>query len=169
MSQTPRHAPTSDAKPASDPAASPLPHDARHVMLSGSVMMLDLLRLYSKTLDLDADSIFILLYVVQQSMGEFLKDPGQVRAWVEVPVAQDARGWVSRRAVAEGTGQPRETVRRKMAVLAARGLIIEDENGCIRVRNDAPGHQGLLEFTRDFQACVERHSQRCALTVSTVQ
>lgn len=145
------------------PAATAMPPDVRPVVYSGAALTLDLLRLYSTALRLDADSIWILLYVIQQSMGEFLLDPEQARAWARAPIVDDAvRGWVSRRAVAEATGLPRETVRRKMANLAEKGLIIEDASGCIRVRNDGWEQQGLEDFVRDFQACVERHRQRCA-------
>lgn len=170
MSETPTRTPAASATSANTPAGAIMPADVRPVLFSGSALMLELLRLYTSALRLDAESIWILLYVIQQSMGEFLLNPEQARAWARAPVVDDAvRGWVSRRSVAEATGLPRETVRRKMAVLAEQGLIIEDANGCIRVRNEGWEQQGLEDFTRDFQACIERHRQRCALIVDYVK
>jgi hypothetical protein len=146
------------------PANSDLPASVRPVLFCGSVLMLDLLRTYSKALALDAESIWILLYVTQQSMQPFLLDPDQARAWSAAPVvADEVRGWVSRRAVAEGTGLPRETVRRKMAVLCRDGLLVEDEFGRIRVRSDGWEAEYLKDFADQISTAVDRYERRMAM------
>ena len=146
------------------PVGGDLPASVRPVLFCGSVLMLDLLRTYSKALALDADSIWILLYVTQQSMQPFLLDPDQARAWTAAPVVSDeVRGWVSRRAVAEGTGLPRETVRRKMAALCRDGLLVEDEFGRIRVRSDGWTPEYLKDFAGQIANAVDRYERRMAM------
>lgn len=146
------------------PADGDLPASVRPVLFCGSVLMLDLLRTYSKALGHDAESIWILLYVTQQSMQPFLLDPAQARAWSAAPVVSDeVRGWVSRRAVAEGTGLPRETVRRKMAVLCRDGLLVEDEFGRIRVRSDGWTMDDLKYFAGEIATAVDRYERRMAM------
>ena len=146
------------------PADGLLPATLRPVLFCGSVLALDLLRAYSRALALDAESIWILLYVTQQSMQPFLMDPAQARAWSEAPVVSDAvRGWVSRRAAAEGTGLPRETVRRKIAALSRAGLLVEDEFGRIRVRADGWEATYLQSFADQITQAVDRYEQRLAM------
>jgi hypothetical protein len=146
------------------PPDGDLPATLRPVLFCGSVLMLDLLRTYSKALALDAESIWILLYVTQQSMQPFLLDPDQARAWSAAPVvADEVRGWVSRRAVAEGTGLPRETVRRKMAALCRDGLLVEDEFGRIRVRSDGWETDYLQDFADQISNAVNRYERRLAM------
>jgi hypothetical protein len=146
------------------PSDGDLPATLRPVLFCGSVLMLDLLRTYSKALALDAESIWILLYVTQQSMQPFLLDPDQARAWSAAPVvADEVRGWVSRRAVAEGTGLPRETVRRKMAALCRDGLLVEDEFGRIRVRGDGWEADYLQDFADQISTAVDRYERRLAM------
>jgi hypothetical protein len=146
------------------PPEDDLPATLRPVLFCGSVLMLDLLRTYSKALALDAESIWILLYVTQQSMQPFLLDPDQARAWSAAPVvADEVRGWVSRRAVAEGTGLPRETVRRKMAALCQAGPLVEDEFGRIRVRGDGWESEYLQDFADQISTAVDRYERRLAM------
>ena len=69
----------------------------------------------------------------------------------------------TRRAVAESVGLPRETVRRKIAQLVQRGLLVEERRG-VRTRS------GVLEerLNVEFAAALIREIQRGAADLAKI-
>ncbi|MEQ1608390.1 MAG: hypothetical protein ABL956_05395 [Hyphomonadaceae bacterium] len=69
--------------------------------------------------------------------GTLVVGPAAPRDLIEAPLPPEAlRGSISRLAVADVTGLPRETVRRKINQLLASGLLIEDAHEQIKVVRD---------------------------------
>jgi len=147
-----------------------MPAMLRPMLFSGSALMLDLLGVYGRALDLDAESIWIILHVTQRSMGSFLLNPDTAKAWHRASVVSDTvREGISRRAVAEETGLPRETVRRKAANLVAQGILIEDAFGRLRIRSEGWTTEGLEDVARQVDEAVERYRARCETIASLVR
>ncbi len=66
--------------------------------------------------------------------GTVVVGPAAPRDLIEAPLPPEAlRGSISRLAVADVTGLPRETVRRKINQLLASGLPIENAHGQVKV------------------------------------
>ncbi len=80
--------------------------------------------------DGDLEMCAILIAIACASTSGALRDP-EVYADLDDPrpVPQEYHRPVSRRAIAASTGLPRETVRRKIAQLAERDLVIEGPDG----------------------------------------
>ena len=82
--------------------------------------------------DVDPASLLILLTVYVASIQRTLRQPGEsVIDQGEDAIAAHFFQPISRRAVAEATGLPRETVRRKINALIDKGLILEEEAGVV--------------------------------------
>lgn len=149
---------------------SGLPAHLRPRLFAGAELTLELFRIYSAALDLDIESIWILLCVTQESMGSFVLDPERAKIWNGAEIVSDAvRAPLSRRAVAERTGLPRETVRRKMATLTERGLLMVDDFDRVRVQSSGWTAEALEAFAEKIQSAVDRHQDRIDAIESTVQ
>jgi len=147
-----------------------LPPRLRPRLHAGAELTLELLRIYSAALSLDIESIWILLCVTQQSMGSFVLDPDRAKVWNGAEVVSDAvRSPLSRRAVAERTGLPRETVRRKMAAMADQGLLMVDDYGGVRVQSSGWSVGALEDIAARIEAAVEQHQDRLGVAAGKVQ
>jgi hypothetical protein len=126
--------------------ATPIPWDFRWRTVVCSEA---LLRIFNAALDLfgdDLESTLIYLCVCCACVSGALRDPALI---IEPPpsglMPPEYYRPVSRRAIAASTGLPRETVRRKIAALVARGDLIATQGG-VRIR------YGLLdEDPRSFR------------------
>ena len=79
----------------------------------------------------DYEAILIYWSVVVASVGRYLRNDDQTKL-IEIdggPLPEEAHHPVSARAIAEATGLPRETVRRKIAALVAGGYLAQDSRG----------------------------------------
>src|SRR6185503_13319377 len=79
----------------------------------------------------DYEAILIYWSVVVASVGRLLRNEDQVRL-IEgggAPLPPEEHHAISARAIAEATGLPRETVRRKIAALVADGYLAQDSRG----------------------------------------
>ncbi len=80
---------------------------------------------------LEIEEIVILVCVAEATMRPLVVGENESLLRSEFP-ADDVRGWISRRLIAERTGLPRETVRRKVRRLIDRALLDVDEEGHVR-------------------------------------
>lgn len=110
----------------------------------------------------DLETSVIYIAVACASVSGALRDPAvQARLNAGEPVPDDMRQPVSRRAIAESTGLPRETVRRKIAVLVEKGFLVEDGGG-VRTPPDPLLQHRNLEFVREVIHELERAPARLA-------
>ena len=74
----------------------------------------------------------IFMLISTSSMQRFMRDPQRDRAYHDVtPLPAKYRGSISRRRIAESLDLPLETVRRNVANLIARGVIVETGRGLL--------------------------------------
>ena len=115
----------------------------------------------------DLESFAVYLAVVTAGSGRVLRDPELLVRYADAqPFPEEQRLGVSRRAIAESLGLPRETVRRKIAKLIASGDVFE-EDGLVKARSPVIGRHGSRAFTfgviREFEragAMLQRYPDR---------
>jgi DNA-binding transcriptional ArsR family regulator len=141
----------------------PIPSHLRPTVFATNELLLDLIYLLQSYTKTDLESLLILLCVTDATMRPFMHETVPTQALIETPKPSDEiRGAISRRMVAEKTGLPRETVRRKTQELADVGLVRIDEDDRIRIeqRLDEPdfarvveeGHKVVVRYIRRLQS-----------------
>jgi hypothetical protein len=92
--------------------------------------LLRIMRAAGDTYGHDYEAILIYWSVAIASVGRILRSD-DLNMLIESggPLPEEAHHPVSARAIAEATGLPRETVRRKIAVLVAAGHLAQDSRG----------------------------------------
>ncbi|NEX95286.1 helix-turn-helix domain-containing protein [Caulobacter sp. 17J65-9] len=110
----------------------------------------------------DLETSVIYIAVACATVSGAMRDPAVLELLdAGQPIPDEARQPVSRRAIAESTGLPRETVRRKIAVLVEKGFLIE-EGGGVRTPPDPILHHQNLKFVRELVHELERAPARLA-------
>lgn len=130
------------------PVSAPIPAHLRPIAFAASEVLLDLIYLLQSFAKVDLESLHILLCVTDATMRPFMLDPSAAHRMMTVErPPNEVRGAISRRSIADKTGLPRETVRRKTAELAELGLLQIDDDGRIRSAQDMsnPQFQRVLE------------------------
>lgn len=81
---------------------------------------------------LRAEEYQIFLLIVMSTVQRFARGPGDNEALMDrTPLPPDESGSISRRRISETLVIPFETVRRTVAGLLARGMIVERRRGCL--------------------------------------
>ncbi len=141
----------------------------RNIRLKGAIACESLLRLFSLSARLTGDlqSSAVYLAVISASVSAALRDP-LVRAKyaTDIPLPDDMRRSVSRRAVAESLGLPRETVRRKVAALIGSGHLVIEGDG-VRATGPVLEHGDNLQFAIDVLREFDRVSAAIRRTDDT--
>lgn len=120
-------------------------------------LILDLNYLQQTFCKVDLESMHIIMCVTDASMRTFMLDPETREAVMTTVNPPDSiRGSISRRTIADKTGLPRETVRRKISELAELGLLQIDAAGRVRAsqllgdpalqRTLEGGHAAILRY-----------------------
>lgn len=107
----------------------------RPINFAGIELLLDLLY-YVRNFygDVDLETLLVLLCVSDATMRPFMLDALQAQKVMPLPKPpDDIRGSISRRAIADKTGLPRETVRRKTLELTEKGFLMVDANDRVRI------------------------------------
>lgn len=114
-----------------------IPPETRPRVYSSVALLLDLMHIAREATALDHESIMIACAVNEYSMRPLLAGPGAPLDLVDLAEPpEEFRAGITRMAVAEITGLPRETVRRKINILIESGWLFEDPDGNVRaVRN----------------------------------
>ena len=87
-------------------------------------------RAFADALDLDPTSVAIFLTVSVTNIQRIARDPTTAPGLRhDAPMPEHMMTGISRRRIAESTGLPRETVRRRVGELIARGLLCETAGG----------------------------------------
>ena len=117
------------------PTIGSVPAHVRPINFAGIELLLDLLY-YVRAFygDVDLETLLILLCVSDATMRPFMLDSAQAQNVMQLPKPPDEiRGSISRRAIADKTGLPRETVRRKVLELVEKGMVIVDADERVRI------------------------------------
>ena len=93
--------------------------------------LLRLMRAAGDTYGHDYEAILIYWSVIVASVGRYLRNDDQVKLIESggAPLPAEEHHSISARAIAEATGLPRETVRRKIAAMVADGFLAQDSRG----------------------------------------
>ena len=131
------------------PVAQPMADTPRNFRLKGLVVCDALLRLARIVSDIygpDLERFVVYLAVISAGVSGFKRDP-ELRSLYsdQDPLPDQYRLAISRRAIADSVGLPRETVRRKIAQLIADGLLVE-EGSLVRARSPVVEQGRNLEF-----------------------
>lgn len=98
--------------------------------LANALLMLNLELQRSFGLRVEEYQIFMLIVV--STVQRFARDPGSDGTFLDrTPLPPSAAGSISRRRISETLGIPLETVRRTVAGLLARGMIVERQRGAL--------------------------------------
>ena len=126
----------------------PLVDTPKNFRLKGIVVCDALLRLSSIVSNVygpDMERFIVYMAVISAGASRFQRDPNLRARYAEEPLPDEFRGAVSRRAIAESVGLPRETVRRKIAALIADGHIVR-EGDLVKARTPVIEQGRNLEF-----------------------
>jgi hypothetical protein len=123
------------------------------VVLEG---LLRVLRAAGDSYGHDYESVLIYWSVVVASVGRLLRSDDLITL-IETgaPVPEEQHHPISARAIAEATGLPRETVRRKIAALVADGHLAQDRRG-VRTRPGLLDQRGNLVFVQTASREIKR-------------
>ena len=85
-----------------------------------------------KNFGLRAEEYQIFMLIVLSTVQRFARNPGSDETFLgRIPLPPEASGSISRRRISETLDIPFETVRRTVASLLARGMIVERRRGCL--------------------------------------
>jgi hypothetical protein len=139
---------------------APLPPGVRPKFFALLELYLDLTHIVRGTGDLDLESVLIMICAAEATMHPLIlaeSTPPTARKMSKPP--EEFRGSISRVLLAERTGLPRETVRRKIAALVAAGRLIEDGSRRIRTPPNL-ADRSLQRLGEEAFAAVERYRER---------
>lgn len=140
-----------------------VPPFTRPAAFAASELMLDLFYTATKYYQLDLEAIWILTVIGHETMRPWILDPALAAKHMTAPKVPDSvRGSISRLMVADRTGLPRETVRRRIAELSTAGLVALDEKGNVRLAGDRVTQPAYQQSVVDVFSAVERYRKRLA-------
>lgn len=130
---------------------------------AASELMLDIFYTVTKHYQLDLEAIWILTVIGHETMRPWISDPAlAAKHMSDARVPDSVRGSISRLMVADRTGLPRETVRRRIAELIAKGLLAPDEKGNVRLTGDKVLTPAYQQGVTEVYSAVERYRKRLA-------
>ena len=136
--------------------------DLRPKTYASMELILDILHSARTFVPADLDSIAIYICVGEATMRPVLADPIKVKELETVERApEELRGSITMLQVAERLGMPRETVRRKVKQLIAKGLLYADEKGRVRSTPNF-GNPALPVAVAAIHDAVRRYGERLA-------
>lgn len=137
-----------------------IPRDTRPRAYAGIELLLDMMHLLREATGLDHESIMIACAINEAAMRPLLVGPNAPLENLDLAEPPDSsRGSISRMAVAEITGIPRETVRRKIKLLLNAGMLVEAPNGEVRPIRNLISPQWQKVADEGF-AAVQRYDRR---------
>lgn len=111
-----------------------LPREVRPRVFATFELLMDLTHIWrSQVPDIDLESFLIIVVVNEAAMHKMLVGADARLDLIDHPTPpDDARGSISRHAIADRVGLSRETTRRKVNQLLAQGLLVETSEGEVR-------------------------------------
>ncbi|MEQ1811481.1 MAG: replication/maintenance protein RepL [Terricaulis sp.] len=143
--------------------ADQVPPFTRPGAFAATELMLDLFYLTTDYFQLDLEAIWILAVVGHETMRPWILDPTTASSHLtDQRVPDEVRGSISRAMVADRTGLPRETVRRRIAELEKSGLIVLDQRGYVRLHGKNVLDPAYQKSVVDIYRAAERYQERIA-------
>lgn len=143
--------------------ADDVPPFIRPAAFAATELLLDLFYTMTKHYQLDLEAIWIVTVIGHETMRPWISDPAlAVKHMTEARVPDSVRGSISRLMVADRTGLPRETVRRRIAELIAKGIVAPDEKGNVRLAGDKVMLPAYQQGVTEVYSAVERYRKRLA-------
>ncbi|MEZ5962022.1 MAG: hypothetical protein R3C30_16595 [Hyphomonadaceae bacterium] len=143
--------------------ADDVPPFTRPAAFAAAELLLDIFYTVTKFYQLDLEAIWILTVIGHETMRPWILDPAlAAKHMSDERVPDSVRGSISRLMVADRTGLPRETVRRRIAELSAAGLVTLDEKGNVRLAGDKVAQPAYQQSVADVYSAVERYRTRLA-------
>lgn len=140
----------------------PLPPHARARAFAAVELLLDINYVGQSLVQSDYESTMIYFCVAEATMRPFVLNRDNMQAYENDPTPPEhLRGSISRLLIADRTGLPRETVRRKANALVKSGLLFEDEAGRLRSKPNL-GEPSIQNAVNDVYAAVARYNARLA-------
>lgn len=136
-----------------------IPRDTRPRTYAGAALLLDLMHIAREATGLDHESVIIAAAVNEAGMRPMVvgaNAPREVLDLAEPP--EQYRAGITRMAVADITGLPRETVRRKIKLMIEGGLMFEDPDGLIRPVRDLKNPL-WIKVAEDIHAAVQAYDR----------
>lgn len=141
--------------------ADAVPPFTRPAAFAATELVLDLFHLTTSYFRLDLEAIWILAVIGHETMRPWILDPATApKHLTDQRVPDQIRGSISRAMVADRTGLPRETVRRRIAKLEKEGLIALDEKGYVRLHGKNVADSSYQKTVVDIHRAVERYQKR---------
>ncbi|MGE0597563.1 MAG: helix-turn-helix domain-containing protein [Hyphomonadaceae bacterium] len=136
-----------------------LPPHVRPTAFSLTEVLLDLVYATQAYYRVDCESVLIMLCLSEATMREFVLEKDLPPEIMNAPKPPEhIRGALSRRMIADKTGLPRETVRRRVAELIERGYVVAVSDGTVRAAANlddprlqdtiAEGHRAVMRYLR---------------------
>lgn len=145
---------------------SDVPHFTRPAAFAATELTLDIFHVLTKHYQLDLEAIWIVAVVGHETMRPWILDPELAAQYMTADRVPDSvRGSISRLMVADRTGLPRETVRRRISELSAAGFITLDEKGYVRLTGDKVTGSAYQSGVAEIYSAVERYRKRLAALV----
>lgn len=142
---------------------SDVPPFTRPAAFAATELILDIFHALTTHYELDLEAIWILTVIGHETMRPWILDPRLAEQYVTVDRVPDSvRGSISRLMVADRTGLPRETVRRRIAELSAAGFISLDDKGHVRLTGDKVTGSAYQSGVAEIYSAVERYRKRIA-------
>lgn len=142
---------------------SDVPPFTRPAAFAATELILDIFHALTTHYQLDLEAIWILTVVGYETMRPWILDPTLASQYMTVDRVPDSvRGSISRLMVADRTGLPRETVRRRISELSAAGFIALDEKGFVRLTGDKVTGSAYQSGVAEIYSAVERYRKRLA-------
>src|SRR5690349_4187377 len=134
--------------------------DVRPKFFAALELALDVWHIARASTAIDPESLMIYLCVTEATMRPLVLDgvsPPDVLT--SIHPAEEYRGSISRLLVADRLSLPRETVRRKIKAMVKDGLLMQDDEGRVRVVSRL-GDAAVVAVPSEVHAAVLRYHER---------
>ncbi len=137
-----------------------LESDVRPKAFAAIELFLDLTHIARSMFKSDIESTLIWFSITEATLRPLMLDDAVpvTKKLLKKPASEDL-GTISRVAIADRTGLPRETVRRKINALIKAGLVAEERPGNIRTVLDISAPHVMNSISESFKA-VSRYQKR---------
>lgn len=137
-----------------------LESDVRPKAFAAIELFLDLTHIARSMFKSDIESTLIWFSITEATLRPLMLDDAvpETKKLMKKPASEDL-GTISRVAIADRTGLPRETVRRKINALIKAGLVAEERPGNIRTVLDITAPHVMNSIGESFKA-VSRYQKR---------
>lgn len=140
--------------------SEPLPPTLRPRTFAIAELILDVIHITREYVPHDLESLVIYCCALEATMRPLVIGANPPLQYLNDPnPPENLRGSISRRAIADRTGLPRETVRRKTIKLIEAGLLVEDDEGLIRTAQNFGSTEASKTVNAAHAAVLRYHAR----------